>query len=200
MLCDWPFFFWSALTCQRFGRSRLVAPPLVIVCRMRQSSRLKAATSRRTPKFVMKPTIMKFGGTSVEDASAFRNVAAIVKSAVALRPVVVVSAIGGFTNALLASVQKAIGGDARAATRSLDHDLRRHVAIARELLNAESRAAFELTVAVARREIRQLHKIIAVHPVTHPPLQDEIVAYGEQLSAQLLAAVLREEQSRGALR
>ncbi len=138
------------------------------------------------------PTIMKFGGTSVEDASAFRNVAAVVKTAVPLRPVVVVSAIGGFTNALLTSVQKAIGGDARAATRSLDPDLKRHVAIARELLNPESCAAFELTVAVTRREIRQLHKIIALHPVTHPPLQDEIVAYGEQLSAQLLAAVLRE--------
>src|SRR5258708_2818748 len=140
----------------------------------------------------MNPTIMKFGGTSVEDANAFRNVAAIVKDAVPLRPVVVVSAIGGLTNALLASVQKAIGGDARAATRSLDHDLKRHVAIARELLNAESCAAFELTVAVTRREVRQLHKIIAVHPVTQPPLQDEIIAYGEQLSAQLLAAVLRE--------
>jgi len=141
---------------------------------------------------LLNPTIMKFGGTSVEDANAFRNVAAIVKDAVPLRPVVVVSAIGGFTNALLASVQKAIGGDARMATRSLDHDLKRHVALARELLNTESCAAFELTVAVTRREIRQLHKIIALHPVTQPPLQDEIVAYGEQLSAQLLAAVLRE--------
>jgi len=138
------------------------------------------------------PIIMKFGGTSVEDASAFRNVAAIVAAAAAMRPVVVVSAISGFTNTLLASVQKAIESDARAATRSLDQDLRRHIAIARELLNAESCAAFELTVAVTRREIRQLHKIIAVHPVTHPPLQDEIIAYGEQLSAQLLAAVLRE--------
>lgn len=136
---------------------------------------------------------MKFGGTSVEDANAYRNVAEIVKAAVPSRPVVIVSAISGFTNALLRSVQKAMGGDARAATRSLDNDLRRHITIARELLNAESAAAFELTVAVTRREIRQLHKIIAVHPVTHPPLQDEIVAYGEQLSSQLLAAVLREQ-------
>src|SRR5882672_2310483 len=139
------------------------------------------------------PTIMKFGGTSVEDANAFRNVAAIVKASIALRPVVVVSAISGFTNGLLASVQQAISGDARAATRSLDHDLKRHISIGRELLNADSCAAFELAIAVARREIRQLHKIIAVHPVTQPPLQDEILAYGEQLSAQLLAAVLREE-------
>ncbi len=96
----------------------------------------------------MNPTIMKFGGTSVEDASAFRNVAAIVAAAAAMRPVVVVSAISGFTNTLLASVQRAIESDARAATRSLDQDLRRHIAIARELLNAESCAAFELIVAV----------------------------------------------------
>jgi aspartate kinase len=141
----------------------------------------------------MKPTIMKFGGTSVEDTNAFRNVAAIVQAAVRSRPVVVVSAISGFTNALLASVQKAIEGEARAATRSLDESFVRHVAIARDLLNAESAAAFEQTVAVTRREIRQLHKIIAVHPVTHAPLRDEIAAYGEQLSSQLLAAVLREQ-------
>jgi len=140
----------------------------------------------------MKPTIMKFGGTSIEDAKAFRNVTEIVRLAVALRPVVVVSAIAGFTDVLLASVQKAIANDARAATKSLDQALERHGAIARELLSAESRAAFELKIAEARREIRQLHKIIAAHPVTHPPLQDEIVAYGEQLSAQLLAMALRE--------
>jgi aspartate kinase len=140
----------------------------------------------------MKPIIMKFGGTSVEDARAFRNVAAIVKSAVGARPVVVVSAIGGLTNAVLSSVQIAIAGDARAATKSLDHDLGRHLAIAREVLSAESRAAFEAIAHGARREIRQLHQIIAAHPVTHPPLQDEILAYGEQLSAQLLTIVLRE--------
>jgi aspartate kinase len=140
----------------------------------------------------MKPTIMKFGGTSVEDTKAFRNVAEIVRSAVRRRPVVVVSAIGGFTNVLLASVQKAIAGDGRAATKSLENHLERHRAIAGELLTSDSRVTFETTLAAARREIRQLHKIIAAHPVTHPPLQDEIVAYGEQLSSQLLALVLRD--------
>ena len=51
---------------------------------------------------------MKFGGTSVEDAAAIRNVVAIVKLAVNSRPVIIVSAIGGFTNSLLASVDKAV--------------------------------------------------------------------------------------------
>jgi len=135
---------------------------------------------------------MKFGGTSVENAGAFRNVAAIVKSAVHSQPVIVVSAIAGFTNSLLKSVEKAIAGDAKGATRSLDSDLARYNAIAKELLNTEGAATFEQTVGAARTEIRQLHKIIAAHPVTSPPLQDEIVAFGEHLSSQLLAAVLRE--------
>src|SRR5437879_1888352 len=136
------------------------------------------------------PTIMKFGGTSVEDAAAIRNVVAIVKLAVNSRPVIIVSAIGGFTNSLLASVEKATAGDARAAAKSLEADFDRHLTMAKELLDKESCAAFVSTVGDARSKIRQLHKIIAAHPVTSPPLQDEIVAYGEHLSSQLLTAAL----------
>ena len=51
---------------------------------------------------------MKFGGTSVEDSETFRNVAQIVNSASPERIVVVVSAIGGFTDALLSSVEQAV--------------------------------------------------------------------------------------------
>src|SRR5260221_7220846 len=41
---------------------------------------------------------------------------------------------------------------------------------------------------------RHPQKRMPVRRVPPPPLQDEIVAYGEQLSSQLLAAVLRENQ------
>ena len=81
---------------------------------------------------------------------------------------------------------------ARGATRSLDKDFERHLAIAKDLLGREAQAAFVSTIGDARSKIRQLHKIIAAHPVTSPPLQDEIVAYGEQLSSHLLAVVLSE--------
>ena len=135
---------------------------------------------------------MKFGGTSVESAAAISNVVSIVKLAVNSRPVVVVSAIGGFTNSLLRSVQSAIEGDARSASKSLESEFQRHLTIAQELLNNERRAAFVSAVGDARSKIRQLHKIIAAHPVTSPPLQDEIVAYGEHLSSQLVTAALAE--------
>ena len=119
---------------------------------------------------------MKFGGTSVEDTAAFRNVNAIVKVASASRPVVVVSAISGFTNSLLQSIEQATDGDARAATKSLEKGFDRHLTIAKDLLGREAQAAFVSTLADARREIRQLLKIVASYPVTSPPLQDEIVA------------------------
>jgi len=138
----------------------------------------------------MRPTIMKFGGTSVEDANAIRNVVAIVKLAVNSRPVVVVSALGGFTNSLLRSVEIAGAGEARTASKSLEPEFERHLTIAEQLLNNERRATFVSAVGDARSKIRQLHKIIAAHPVTSPPLQDEIVAYGEHLSSQLVTAAL----------
>ena len=55
--------------------------------------------------------IMKFGGTSVEGATAIQNAARIVAERQTLRPVVIVSAMAGFTDALLASVQQASAGD-----------------------------------------------------------------------------------------
>ena len=140
-----------------------------------------------------KPTIMKFGGTSVADSEAFGNVAHIVKSASPQPTVVVVSAIGGFTDALLSSVECANDGDAPAATRSIEQDFERHRAIANLLLGGEAKAQLEAAVADAQDQIRELHKIVAAHPSTHAPLRDEIVAFGELLSSQLLAAVLSED-------
>ncbi len=136
---------------------------------------------------------MKFGGTSVANAEAISTVAEIVKSAVKSHPVVIVSAIAGFTNSLIASVNKAVAGDARAASRLLESEFERHLTIANDLLKGDRRAAFVSVAADARAKIRQLHKIIAGHPVTSPPLQDEIVAYGEHLSSQLMTAVLCEQ-------
>ena len=46
--------------------------------------------------------VMKFGGTSVESAEAIDRVASIVRDRLALRPIVVVSAMGKTTNKLLA--------------------------------------------------------------------------------------------------
>ncbi len=150
------------------------------------------------------PIIMKFGGTSVADADAFTRVAALVHKHETARPVVVVSAMSRMTDALLSSVQTAQQGDTAMASRGLDEHFERHHEVARSLLHGDDRTNIEELMASASREIAGLLRDVADvrqqenHAVLQPPsllmlarLQDEIVAYGERLSASLLAAVLR---------
>jgi aspartate kinase len=138
----------------------------------------------------LRPTVMKFGGTSVEDAGAFERVAKIVQAKEGARPLVVVSAMSRFTDALLVSVERAANGDAGGATRTLDAQFERHTEVARTLLGQDARNEIWSAISAARRETSELLRIVSQHPVTRPPLQDEIVSYGERLSALLLAAVL----------
>ncbi|HWP42141.1 MAG TPA: lysine-sensitive aspartokinase 3, partial [Blastocatellia bacterium] len=49
--------------------------------------------------------VMKFGGTSVEDAESIERVAEIIRARLHLKPVVVVSAMGKTTRKLLNSAQ-----------------------------------------------------------------------------------------------
>ena len=54
--------------------------------------------------------VVKFGGTSVGDAEAIERAASIVRGRLPGRPVIVVSAMGGATNALLALAEQASRG------------------------------------------------------------------------------------------
>jgi aspartate kinase len=134
---------------------------------------------------------MKFGGTSVEDVSAFGRMAEIMWANKTIRPVVVVSAMSRVTDALLAVVQAATGCDAEGARQSLDGHLERYLNVARSLLARTEAATFETSLEGARREIAELLESITACAAAHPSLQDEVISYGERLSALLTAAVLR---------
>jgi aspartate kinase len=140
----------------------------------------------------MMSTIMKFGGTSLADTTAFERVREIVRARSAAHPVVVASAMSRVTDALLESVGRAVDGQAIEAAHFLDQHFERHLRVAHALLTAETRAAFEVTIDNTRREISELLKTVAADSMTRPILQDIIVSYGERLSANLLAAVLFE--------
>src|SRR4051812_18808365 len=93
--------------------------------------------------------VMKFGGTSVEDLPAFERVADIVQSHEATGPIVVVSAISGMTNALLACVSDAKRGDMNAALRNLAEPFERHRRIA-HALNENHRIEMEALIDTVR--------------------------------------------------
>lgn len=137
--------------------------------------------------------VMKFGGTSVEDARAFVRVAEIIAAERASRPVVVVSAMSRMTDALLAGVRSAAAerSEPEAAYQLLAEHIDRHALVSRELLARDEQPQFESALDHAIGGITELLRQISARHMPLPVLQDAVVSYGERLAATLLAAVLR---------
>jgi len=135
--------------------------------------------------------VMKFGGTSVADAPAFENAARIVAAQRDASPVVVVSAMGGVTDGLLAATTKASEGNVDQAIASLVDLFARHHAVANELLSAGDAEQFATQVKSASNQIGALLQNIARESSQRKSIQDEVVSFGERLSSSLLAGVLR---------
>ncbi len=125
------------------------------------------------------PVVMKFGGTSVADAAAFENVARIVSAERAAFPVVVVSAMSGVTDALLAATPESVGPI-----------FNRHLTTAEQLLHGSEAERFAEFVKRAEADVREL--LSSRNPANHKSLQDAIVSFGEILSSTLMAAVLNQ--------
>lgn len=82
--------------------------------------------------------VMKFGGTSVQDKQAIERVISIVRSRLAERPVVVVSALAKVTRLLVSIALEAEKGHGVQAETLLDQLERRHIELAKELLPPSS--------------------------------------------------------------
>src|SRR5688572_19058565 len=108
----------------------------------------------------MQPTIMKFGGTSVEGATAFKNAARIVFERRESHPVVVVSAMSGFTDSLLESVQLALDQSPAQALNYLEKHFDRHFRVIDALLLSGAHRMRDL-VEQSRHEISELLDLAA---------------------------------------
>ena len=136
--------------------------------------------------------VMKFGGTSVADATALENVARIVAAQRERRPVVVVSAMSGVTDALLRSVVIASEGNVNDAIESLKETFARHQEAAEQLLSHENLQRFLRYLRGPIAYIPQQLTRLANDPASRAEIQDIVVATGEFLSSALLAEVLKE--------
>lgn len=137
-----------------------------------------------------RPIVMKFGGTSVADAACLRRVVAIVTGAEHAAPlIVVVSALAGVTDQLVACAAAAGGGQTASALKTL-HALRaRHDAVAAELLPAASCRAYSAHLAALVAEAEALCRDLA-GARSSPGAAEEITGLGERLAAPLLASAL----------
>jgi aspartokinase/homoserine dehydrogenase 1 len=138
---------------------------------------------------------MKFGGTSVGSAEAMEQVAAILESELAEghQLAVVVSAMSGVTDMLIASVKQAIEGD-KWGFLSISQDIRdKHEDAINELISAGAlRESVLQRVHALIDKHQELCHAIAILGEATPRIWDAIVSFGERLSSRVMAAVLIE--------
>jgi aspartate kinase len=135
--------------------------------------------------------VMKFGGTSVEDATAMARTAEIVRGRVAkgFQVVTVVSAMARVTDQLIAAAGAA-GRSDRIGALAINARLRsRHVDTSRQLLGyTDAFRHLELQIHSEFDALDELLRGIAAVGELTPRTQDQVLSYGERLSSRIVAA------------
>jgi aspartokinase len=99
---------------------------------------------------------MKFGGTSVGDVAAFVRVIRVISTQVPRRPVIVVSAMNGITDALLSAFEIAREGDLSNAFQSVESLLERHLKVSRHFIDNDRPNLFNTELELVRVELSEL--------------------------------------------
>jgi hypothetical protein len=126
--------------------------------------------------------VMKFGGTSVGDASRIAAVCDIVSAQLPRRPVVVVSALAGVTDLLVEALRAARRGDRESVERSLSDLERRHRWALGSVSTPRAHHDLALETDTLFEELRQLLRSMRILGEGTPRASDAVLAYGENLS------------------
>jgi len=129
--------------------------------------------------------VMKFGGTSVEDATAIDRVARIVKSRMPERPFVVVSAMARVTDQLLAMADAAGQGDREQALEICRKLRERHYVAAGELLDTGLHTELHGELGTEFDSLDELLRGISAVGELTPRTSDYVVSFGERLSSMI---------------
>lgn len=136
--------------------------------------------------------VMKFGGTSVQDAAAIGNAVEIVSSRLNLAPIVVVSAMARVTDMLVRVSQAAKERQFEDASAIIKQIRERHQVTAGQLLEGlDSLEAVEREIEKQIEELMDLARSVSTLGELTPRTQDAIVSFGERLSSVIVAATMR---------
>ncbi|PYS81292.1 MAG: aspartate kinase [Acidobacteria bacterium] len=138
--------------------------------------------------------VMKFGGTSVGDATRIRGAAKIVADAARHGGVVaVVSAMSGVTNRLVEAALASAEGCGRAGVELRESLRAQHAAAIEALISDEAeRARLTADVEQIAGDAATLCRGTAMLRELTPRALDAISSVGERLSARLMAGALKE--------
>jgi aspartate kinase len=143
--------------------------------------------------------VMKFGGTSVEDAMAIDRVAGIVRGRLQQKPVVVVSALARVTDKLQTMARAATVDDLDSALSLSSSSRERHQRLAAELLPAPD---YEQLRPVLTEKFDQLDNLLrGIAAVGELSLRttDYVLSFGEVLSSIITSACFTARGMQAAL-
>jgi aspartate kinase len=144
--------------------------------------------------------VMKFGGTSVEDAQAMKRTAAIVRGRRerGLEAVVVVSAMAKVTDLLLSAAAAAGRGDKAGALAIGARMRHRHIDTSTALLEPERFARLQVTLHQEFDALDDLLRGIAAVGELTPRTNDLVLSFGERLSSRIIAEAFEQHGLQGA--
>ena len=131
--------------------------------------------------------VMKFGGTSVEDAAAIRRLIGIVQSRQGAQPVVVVSALAKVTDQLLEAGNAAANGHLGAALATVRSIYVRHEQLADSLVSGSAYGALDCELRDEFRALESLLHDLEASRQLDLRSQDRLLGFGECFSSRLVA-------------
>jgi len=136
--------------------------------------------------------VMKFGGTSVEDADAIRRLISIVQSRNDGQPVVVVSALAKVTDQLLEAGRAAANGRLGFALASVRDIYVRHELLADALVGDSTYGTLDRELRADFRHLEALLLAVEAAGMLELGAQDQLLGFGEVFSSRLVKEALSE--------
>ena len=143
--------------------------------------------------------VMKFGGTSVEDAAAIRRLCRLVERQAPQSPVVVVSALAKVTDQLLNAGWESAAGRLDSARKILQVLHQRHKNVAKGLIDGDHRKRLFNEFTNEFRALAKMLLAISSEKALTQRLQDSLLGVGESLSSKLVQSALRSAGVHAAL-
>ena len=134
--------------------------------------------------------VMKFGGTSVGSVSSILNLKKMVEAEARTQPVVVVvSALDGITDKLIATSHLALKGEEQWRDE-FDAIVARHHLMIDTIISENKRAALLCKVDALFEQLKSIYYgVFLIHDLSKKT-EDAIVSYGERLSSNIVAALV----------
>ncbi|UKK49066.1 bifunctional aspartate kinase/homoserine dehydrogenase I [Prevotella sp. E9-3] len=137
--------------------------------------------------------VMKFGGTSVGSVESILSLKRIVE-AEKEQVIVVVSALGGITDKLIATSQLALKGDETWKDEFESMKQRHHSMVEAIITDSNKRTTLLTTLDDLFEQLRSIYYgVFLIHDLS-PKTQATIVSYGERLSSHIVGVLINNGQ------